>query len=82
MRVRFARKVALPGGPLYHPGEVADLSEESARLVLGLGLAVSTSAIGMTETVGMTVKPSSKAPERPPVDKMIHRPPVQKEGCR
>jgi len=35
--VKFLRKTAIPGGPLYHPGEVIELKDEVALSVIRFG---------------------------------------------
>jgi hypothetical protein len=35
--VRFLKKTAIPGGPLYHPGEVVELKDEVATSVIRFG---------------------------------------------
>ena len=68
-RVEFRSKVTLHGGPQYNPTEQADLTEDIAHRLVGLGLATIVVAA-----------PTPKAPQYPPKDKMIHRPPEQKGG--
>lgn len=80
MEVRFLgpRSTLVPGGPQYHPGEVADIRDDLAARFLRAGWAELPDAPAKKPPA----EAESKAPARPPQDKMIHRPPVQKGPAR
>jgi hypothetical protein len=60
MTVRFSRKVVLPGGPQYYPGETAVLPDDLAARYVSLG---------WVEEIHEMAE--MKAPVRPPRDKQI-----------
>lgn len=65
--VRFRERTAVRGGALYAPNEQASFSKDMVEDLVESGVAV-------------RVAPTTKAPDHPPVDKMIHGAPAKKGG--
>lgn len=82
MRLRFQRSVPVPGGPLYHAGEVAVtdrwlLTETRAQQYVDRGWAIREEEEGsMASTTQAPTQP--KSADRPQRDKMLERAPVKK----
>lgn len=69
VRVRLLGQCTVRGGALYNPGDCAAFAPEVAGDLLHRGIA----ELLDEEESPMPATPATKAPDRPPKDKMIHR---------